>query len=71
MDMAKNIEYKGYKIWDDTDSTYHHNKVSGHNWVESAKTGKYYIVGKHCRVLDTYNSIAEAKEHIDFIITTY
>jgi len=63
------IEYRGYKIWQNTRSIPRHNPISGHHWNDQEIVkNSFYISGKGARVTDNYRSIQKAKDHVDFLI---
>lgn len=62
-------EYNGYKIWQNTKTVWHKNKVSGHEWSTQEPMRSFYISGPGARVLQWFFSIKKCKEYIDFLIS--
>ena len=63
------IEYRGYKIWEDTKNIPMFNPISGHHWNDHVVVkNSFYISGKGARVTQNFRSVKKAKEHVDFLI---
>jgi hypothetical protein len=62
------IEYRGYKIWTNTRTVSTRNPFSGYTWAYQIPTKGYYIAGPGAKVLQKFNKLQTAKEHVDFII---
>lgn len=69
MEKPTKTKYKGYKIWQDTKSKIHSNRLSGHSWNEEIPIDQYYISGLGVSILRKFGSVKRCKEHIDYLIS--
>lgn len=62
------IEYKGYRICQNTKTKYHRSKVSGHEWCELIPAKGFHVIGKGIFSNEIFYKVEKAKEKIDFVI---